>query len=309
MRLPTPVPDEFSALAQREVVVDGCRISYTEAGSGPTVLLLHGAVFAGNVFWWETQAALAPYCRTVAPDYPGWGASEKPAGPYGMEQYHAFVKGFMDAMGLDKVVVIGHSMGGLVGSSFALLHPERVLSFAALAAPPAWASADLPWLFQPFQHALLGEVMMFFTPMLGPRHPLGVRRFYESLFHDVRTVPAHRLHLALEGCCEATADPAHRLAFLNTVRTNRPHFSGGNGHMKELAKGLSVPVTLIAGKQDSLFPVEMITQSAREAPNVKLAVLDPCGHFPTWEQPDLVTELLLEVIHAAHPLGGSQAVS
>lgn len=307
MRLPNPVPPEFAALRQREVVVDGVRISYTEAGEGPTVLLLHGAVFAGNIFWWETQAALAPHCRTVAPDYPGWGASEKPNLAYAMEDYHAFVHGFMDALGLDKVVVIGHSMGGLVGSSFALLHPERVLAFAALAAPPAWASAELPWLFQPFQHAVLGELMMFFTPMMGPRHPLGVRRFYEALFHDVRTIPSHRLHAALEGCCEATADAAHRLAFLNTVRANLPHFNGGNQQMKALARELSVPVTLIAGKQDSLFPLAMITQSAQEAPGVRLAVLDPCGHFPTWEQPDLVTELLLEVIGEAHPLPAPRA--
>lgn len=307
MRLPNPVPPEFAALRQREVVVDGVRISYTEAGEGPTVLLLHGAVFAGNIFWWETQAALAPHCRTVAPDYPGWGASEKPNLAYAMEDYHAFVHGFMDALGLNKVVVIGHSMGGLVGSSFALLHPERVLAFAALAAPPAWASAELPWLFQPFQHAVLGELMMFFTPMMGPRHPLGVRRFYEALFHDVRTIPSHRLHAALEGCCEATADAAHRLAFLNTVRANLPHFNGGNQQMKALARELSVPVTLIAGKQDSLFPLAMITQSAQEAPGVRLAVLDPCGHFPTWEQPDLVTELLLEVIGEAHPLPAPRA--
>lgn len=307
MRLPSPIPDEFAALRQREVVVNGVRISYTEAGEGPTVLLLHGAVFAGNIFWWETQAALAPYCHTVAPDYPGWGASEKPAMAYAMADYHAFVHGFMDALGLDKVVVIGHSMGGLVGSSFTLLHPERVLAFAALAAPPAWASAELPWLFQPFQHPVLGELMMFFTPMMGPRHPLGVRRFYEALFHDVRTIPPHRLHAALEGCCEATADAAHRAAFLNTVRANLPHFKGGNHEMKALARELSVPVTLIAGKQDSLFPLAMITQSAQEAPGVRLAVLDACGHFPTWEQPDMVVELLLEVIGQAHPLPTSRA--
>lgn len=301
MRLPNPVPEEFAALRQREVVVDGVRISYTEAGSGPTVLLLHGAVFAGNVFWWETQAALAPYVHTVAPDYPGWGASEKPGLPYAMEDYHRFMHGFMDALGLDKVVIIGHSMGGLVGSSFALLYPERVISMTNLAAPPAWASAELPWLFQPLQYPLLGEAMMFFTPLLGPKHPLGVRRFYGSLFHDIRTIPRHRFKLAMQGCCEATADPAHRQAFLNTVRTNREHFRGGNVKLKELAKALSVPVTLIAGKQDSLFPVAMIEQSAREAPNVRLSVLDPCGHFPTWEQPDLVAELLLEVIGEAHP--------
>jgi pimeloyl-ACP methyl ester carboxylesterase len=89
---------------------------------------------------------------------------------------------------------------------------------------------------------------------------------------------------------------------LNTVRANLPHFNGGNHQMKALARELSVPVTLIAGKQDSLFPLAMITQSAQEAPGVRLAVLDPCGHFPTWEQPDLVVELLLEVIGQAHPL-------
>jgi pimeloyl-ACP methyl ester carboxylesterase len=308
MRLPHPVPDEFAALKQREVDVDGVRIAYTEAGSGPTVVLLHGAVFAGNVFWWETQAALAPYCRTVAPDYPGWGSSDKPGWSYAMEDYHRFVHGFMDALGLERAVIIGHSMGGLVGSSFALLHPERVLAMAAVAAPPAWATTDLPWLFQPFQYYFLGELMMYFTPMLGPRHPLGVRRFYESLFHDVRAIRPDRLHQALEGCCEATADPAHRLAFLNTVRSNRAHFEGGNSVLKDLARDLRVPVTLIAGKQDTLFPLPMIERSATEAPGVRLHVLDRCGHFPTWEQPEQVAALLREVIGEAHSHAGSRAL-
>jgi pimeloyl-ACP methyl ester carboxylesterase len=127
-----------------------------------------------------------------------------------------------------------------------------------------------------------------------------VRRYYEALFHDVRTVPAHRLELALAGCCDATAENAHRQAFLNTIRSNLAHFRGGNTQMKDLAKDFALPVTLIAGKQDTLFPVAMIEASARQAPNVTFHVLDACGHFPTWEQPERVEVLLIEALGEAH---------
>jgi pimeloyl-ACP methyl ester carboxylesterase len=293
MRLPSPPPAEFAALKQREVVVNGVRVSYTEAGDGPPVLLLHGAVFAGNVFWWETQAALAPHARTYAPDYPGWGASEKPYKQYHMEEYHDFVIGFMDALGLEKVAIVGHSLGGLVGSSFTLFNPERVSSLTILAAPPAWADFGVPSLFQPFLTPVLGEFLMWMTPLAGVGHPLGIRRYYEGLFHNPSLVPGARMREMLEGCVAATAEAAHRHAFLNTMRSSEVYLRPRERYrIKAMLSDCPVPMQVIAGRQDPLFALSMIERAAAEHTRAKFVVLDDCGHFPTWEQPERVAELV-----------------
>ncbi|HEY9722037.1 MAG TPA: alpha/beta fold hydrolase, partial [Oscillatoriaceae cyanobacterium] len=275
MRLPVPTPPEFDALAQREVIVDGARIAYTEAGDGPPVLLLHGAVFGGNVFWWETQQALAPHVRTIAPDFIGWGASDKPRAPYTLDTYRAFISGFLDALGLDQVVIAGHSMGGILGSAYALLHPERVSRLFLLAVPPAWADFELPNLFRPFLTPLLGELIMFSTPYFGTENPLGIRRFYESLFHDPRRIAPDRMRSMLHACCAATAEPAHREAFLNTIRSIRGEAADQlRSELREHLPRFERPTRLLAGMQDPLFPLSVIQAGAAMLPGAKLDVLD-----------------------------------
>lgn len=293
MRLPSQLPAEFAALKQREVLVDGVRVSYTEAGEGPPILLLHGAVFAGNVFWWETQAALAAHARTFAPDYPGWGASEKPFRDYHMEEYHAFVLGFMAAIGVEQVAIVGHSLGGLIGSSFALLYPDKVSSLTVLAAPPAWADFAVPPLFQPFLLPLLGEVMLWATPMVGIDSPVGIRRYYEGLFHDASRIPTARMREMLEGCCLATAEAGHRHAFLNTIRASEIYLKPREKYrLRALMQDCPVPMQLVAGRNDPLFALAMIEKAAAQHSQAQFVVLDQCGHFPTWEQPHQVVDLV-----------------
>ena len=299
MRLPQPTPPEFESLTQRDALVGGARIAYTEAGSGPPVLLLHGAVFCGNPFGWELQASLAPHVRTLAPDYPGWGASEKPHGPYDLEHYMAFFNGFLDATGLERVAIVGHSLGGVLGSAFALRHPERVRSLTTIAVPPVWVEFGVPPLFQPFVLPGLGEALLAVSPLVGTGNPLGIRRYYESLFHAPRTIRPERLRPVLEACLEVTGDPAHQRAFLNTMRAAHAMAkSPMREELRTLAGQAPFPVMLIGGKQDPMVPAPLVEEGARAVPGAELHLLDACGHFPTWEQPDRVAELVRNFLSA-----------
>lgn len=291
----------FGALIEREVTIDGLRVRYTESGEGPPLLLLHGAIFAGNAFWWETQSELAPRVRTLAPDFPGWGASERPSGPYSMEFYHRFIDGFLDALGLDQAAIAGHSMGGLLASSYALLHPGRVSALATVAVPPVWVEVEVPELFHPFLVPGLGEAMLMLTPLLGIHHPMGIRRYYASLFHDPARIPEGRLQDVLAEGCRLTADPAHRHAFISTFRANMSLFSRptSQAFAAQIAD-LRLPITLIAGRDDPLFPVARVEEAASLLPSAQLEILERCGHFPMWEHPGRVSHLLAEL--AGKPL-------
>lgn len=293
MRFSGGVSSEYRGLRQCEVKVNGVRITYTEAGEGPPVLMLHGAVSAGNVFWWDTQVALSAHARTIAPDFPGWGDSERPLTAYTREFYHRFLDDFLNALGLDRVTIVAHSMGGIIGSSYALTNPHRVAGLATVGVPPVWVDIPIPKLFLPFLRPVLGETMLMATPFLGTEHPWGIRYYYESLFHDLQQVGGDRLREVLRQGCEVVADSYHRQAFLSTFRANQLYFTqGASAQFLACLKEATFPVMMVAGAQDPLFPIGLFHAAAERHPGAKFVTLDPCGHFPMWEQPDRVNDLL-----------------
>jgi len=123
-----PHPVKFHTLSYRG---EDLRMAYmdvppTGAANGKTVLLLHGANFFG-AYWRDTVAALtqAGY-RVVVPDQIGFGKSSKPVLPYSFHWLAANTKSLLDALGVSRVAVVGHSMGGMLATRFALMYPEMV---------------------------------------------------------------------------------------------------------------------------------------------------------------------------------------
>ena len=117
------------ALPPRETVErHGRRIAWRGAGEGPPVLLLHG-IGSGSASWEAQLDALAGRYRAVAWDAPGYGGSDPlpgdtpPSGAYGDA-----VADLLDGLGIERVNLVGHSLGGLIAASFAARHPERLAS-------------------------------------------------------------------------------------------------------------------------------------------------------------------------------------
>ncbi|MGH3097948.1 MAG: alpha/beta fold hydrolase [Streptosporangiales bacterium] len=93
-------------------------------GSGPTVLALHG--ITANHRCWEPTARLLDDVQVVAPDLRGRGGSAELPGPFGMARHAEDAVAVLDALGIDKAVVVGHSMGGFVALVLAHRRPDRV---------------------------------------------------------------------------------------------------------------------------------------------------------------------------------------
>jgi pimeloyl-ACP methyl ester carboxylesterase len=101
-------------------------VAPTVAPNGKTVLLLHGKNFSG--FYWEPvmQTLAAQGFRAVAPDQLGFGLSSRPDIHYSFAQMAANTKALLDRLGIGEVIVIGHSMGGMLATRFTLMYPQRV---------------------------------------------------------------------------------------------------------------------------------------------------------------------------------------
>lgn len=142
--------------------VNGIRMHATMTGQGPTVLLLHG--FPDTHAVWRKQIgplATAGY-RVLAPDLRGYGRTEAPGGiyDYTLDKLRADVIGLLDALEIDKVILVGHDWGGVIGWQIAALSPQRVERFVAMSTghPSAIARAGI------LQHLRMTYVLGFVLP-------------------------------------------------------------------------------------------------------------------------------------------------
>lgn len=138
---------------ERFVIAGGVRTRYFEAGSGPTVVLLHGSSLAIDAWatWHATIPALARDYRVLAPDLIGFGMSDVPTNglhvPRLERRHH--VSAFMDALGISRCSLIGHSEGGFIAAMLALDHPTRVSNVVVVSsgatAPRLGGDLDRAW--------------------------------------------------------------------------------------------------------------------------------------------------------------------
>ena len=113
--------------AAKFLSVHGVRIHYLDApGGSPPIVMLHGLSANAHCFSGLIGAGLSPTFRIIAPDLRGRGRTDKPATGYSMAEHAADVLGLIDALGLDRVILTGHSFGGYVAIYIASHFPERV---------------------------------------------------------------------------------------------------------------------------------------------------------------------------------------
>jgi pimeloyl-ACP methyl ester carboxylesterase len=119
---------EFDLLS---VSVDGAEVAYAQQGrlALPPLVLLHGWA-SSHKFWKYAYSAFSPRWRVIAPDLVGFGLSEKPDRDYRIEALSVWLGKFLDALKLDKVALVGHSMGGTISLLHALDHPDRIRKLA-----------------------------------------------------------------------------------------------------------------------------------------------------------------------------------
>jgi pimeloyl-ACP methyl ester carboxylesterase len=260
-------------LRLRSVATRRARLSTIEAGLGPPVLAIHGLGGTKGSFL-PTLAALSDRFRVVAVDLPGFGDSDKPIGASYTPRFFAdAMVDLLDALELDRVDLIGNSLGGRVALEVALQFPERVRRVALLAPSLAWRR---PRRWAPALRLVRPELGLV---QLAPR-PL------------VQTVVRRLIPGADEGWMAAGVDeflraylsPAGRAAFYAAARQiylEAPH--GKSGFWTRL-RGMQPDALFVWGRRDTLVPIAFARHVAEALPEARHLELE-CGHVPQVELP------------------------
>jgi pimeloyl-ACP methyl ester carboxylesterase len=209
---------------------------------------------------------LSPGIRAIVPDQRGHGASDKPLDGYAMRQLALDALGLLDAAGVDRAVVAGHSMGGFVAQHLAALAPDRVsrLVLVGTAADPRTDS--------------VGEMRETIDALEDPVDQLFIRDFQAGTIHQ--DVP--------EAFFERVVAESSRLP----ARVWKALYAGFMDHEPAVTAHVACPVRVLWGNCDQIFGWADQDLLVRRFPRAILSVVPDIGHALHWEAPEELASAL-----------------
>lgn len=299
---------EHPVWTHHEVIVNGVRLHYVEAGAGPLVILLHG--FPDFWYGWRYQigALAAAGYRVIAPDMRGYNLSEKPSGVLAYHIRHLIddVAGLLRMFGGEQGgSLAGHDWGGVVAWHTARRHPELVRKLAILNAPHPYRYLEV-LREVPAQRRRSWYVAFFQLPwlpeLLVPRTAAQVERF----FHSTGADPRYFTREDARRYVEALNQPGAKTAMVNYYRSMFRRTVAS--HVRELPHQLSMPVLLLWGKNDVALELANADPKKlrRWVPDLQVELLET-SHWVQVDQPERVNELMLEFFRdGSRQAGGAE---
>lgn len=243
--------------------VNGVNLCYQVKGEGPPLVLLHG--FSTGLFTWDSVIdRLARNFQVFRYDHRGHGNSSKPTGPYQIQDFTDDLEAFLNYAGLEKVDLVGHSMGGRTALFFALWHPDRLNRLLLVGASGSAPEGEARERFKALKKLAMSEGMgtvfdsdlySFALPdtwKSGPSRSKARERF-------LKNTP--------QGFC-AAAD-----AILATP------------DMRERLEEITAPVWACAGERDA-GPMAFNELCESRIPDCTRAIVPGCGHYPMLDSAD-----------------------
>lgn len=272
----------------RTIDIHGDRAAYLDEGDGEVLLLIHGMGGSSNS-WQAIIPALSKKYRVIAPDLLGHGQSAKPRGDYSLGAFAVWLRDLLDALGIPRATVVGHSLGGGIAMQFSHQHRdycERLILISSGGLGDE-VSRTLRLVSLPGSAAMLQLVSS--KPVIKARKAISALKSDDR--NALRLAEHWESHAAL-------GNRENRQAFLRTLRAvvdgrgqavcalNRLHFNAGR------------PVMIITGDRDRVIPVAHAVAAHQAMPHSRLHIIPGVSHHPQTEQTEIVARLIDEFLNA-----------
>jgi pimeloyl-ACP methyl ester carboxylesterase len=234
--------------------VHGCNIGLMRGGKGRPLLVLHDGGGAGH--WLPYMAELAARHDVIVPEHPGFGASEMPDWLDTISDLANFYLDFLGQLQLDRVDLVGFSIGGWIAAELAVRSTHRLASLTLVGA----AGIHLPGVAQVDTFLLSNEQLV------------------RELFHDRARAEAT--------IAELKRPEVEDIVLKNRTTTARLTWQprGYDPHLHKWLHRIDVPTLLIWGANDRIYPKDYALAYQRLIPGSQLAIIPDCGHLPQVEQ-------------------------
>lgn len=260
------------ATMHRDVTASGVRLRVAESGNGPCVVLIHG-LFVDHTSWDRVRELMADRFRVIAPDLPGFGASEKPPPnrfPYGIDAFAEAIADLYAGLELGRAAVVGHGLGGAVALTLSARHPELVSRLVLVDA--LCYSAHPKTLRELALVPFIGGLV--FKQLLG-------RGLFRSHFRNTMLSEGANCDVQrIDAYYQAFNTPAARGSALATLRNTVDTRS-----IVAQTSRIQTPSLVLWGRSDRLYPVTLGQRLSREIQGARFELLD-AGHSPQEECPE-----------------------
>lgn len=250
--------------------------SYYEGGSGPTLVLLHGFA-ADKTIWLPLAGQLTAHFHVVIPDLPGWGESSRdPGASYGVQAQAQRLQAFLAALNLQRVVLVGHSMGGAIAGVYAAEHPEGVAALALLDA-----------------YGLKSRVNDFDRTVMAGRDPFayddraGFERAMKLAFLQAPRIPGRVEDVFV---ARNRADRTFTERTLAELREPANYLS-----LQNVLGRLTMPVLGLWCREDRIADpsaLDSLRDGLTGAASISSSLLSGCNHMPMMEKPEATAQVL-----------------
>ena len=275
-------------MTPRTVTLHGHELSYLDSGTGPVVLFIHG-ILGSRRNWAQLIDRIDDNHRVIVPDLFGHGESAKPVGDYSLGAHAATMRDLLDRLGIERVTLVGHSLGGGIAMEFYYLFPERVERLVLVASGglgrevnPVLRSATLPgaeWLL----------------PLIASGWVRARAEAAGRIMSRVGWKPGSDIAAIWQGFT-SLADGESRRAFLATTRAViDPGGQSVSAH-DYLPDAVPIPTLVVWGSRDRMIPAWHAISAQQSIPECRVELFHGAGHFPHLDEPDRFAELLRDFI-------------
>lgn len=231
---------------------------------------------------WAGQAAdFGDSAQVILVDPPGHGASEKLSSPFAFDDCAGSIVDVLDELGIERAHFVGNSWGGMIGGTFAALHPDRVGRSVLMNCTASPAGRR-----QRFEYGLLLRAAKLLGGIRGPLTGQVLKAFLGPT--TLRTRPDV---VAFVREAARRVDVRSSAWAVSSVVPHRPD-------QRALLGRVRTPVLVVAGAEDATFPVDETLEMAAAIPGAATAVLDGVAHLAALENPHLVNALIKDFVFA-----------
>ena len=274
-------------------IVHGYRRAFVHVGEGPPLLLIHGIGDSSDT-WRHVIPELSRDYRIVAPDLLGHGRSDKPRADYSVAAYANAMRDLLSVLEIERVTVVGHSLGGGVAMQFAYQYPERCERLVLV------STGGVSHEVHPALRLAATPIADLFLPLLrlSPVRLTGIAgvRFMEMLGTDLGRDAEHLLRM-FESLPDATA----RRAFVRTIRAVVDWRGQAITMLDRCYLTRGMPTLLIWGAHDAVIPMHHGEIAHKAMPGSRLEIFRDAGHFPHHADPARFAAVLRDFVSTTAP--------
>lgn len=257
-------------MEEKRISIKNLKINYKIAGRGEPLLILHG--WGGSSDSWRIvgKKLSAKGYKVLIPDLPGFGKSQAPFKPWGIDGYVKFLNSFLNKLKTKKIFLIAHSFGGRIAIEFAAFYPQKLKKLILCSAPGVK--------FQPtFRQMIAMEMARLGNLIFKPKSLWPLKNKARSLFY-----------FFLRQRDYLNSNETMRQVFQKVVKKNlSPYLSQ-----------IKTKTLIIWGKEDKLVPLRCGKLIKDKIFDSQLEILPKIGHSPHLECPEKLTKIILKFLNS-----------